>query len=482
MNNVKHHALAIAGLTFSVVYILLEITFNLGLVDFINAKNTEISTFNKLEMLGRVLSSIGFALFFTKMIKPLADKAHRFLSPAFFAVIFGVFYVGETVVFDRIVDNLTPQQKFHAYTFGVYRNLELNNQIDSRILKSEDKNYDVVINSMLGILVNKEETKTLVQNETKKFFAVEYHLDRTSLSEVYDKIQPLTLNPEMLHDYYKRYVIESRRFENYHGAFKNKYRENFTNTIGIEPSLDEASFNEALKQKHKPSVDLGSIVIVPRNDKIKMPQLTLADIPEDLSKEQWIDYINNHVQTAINKTSLNTENIDNLPHARNIISSVIITPIAIILSLISIVLNTGALLGKRYKIIGFAFVGIISLIAMMWSYNPYSVNPVLNKVIGLETHMVKGLSFYKDAIHRAFVNDDNPNLFDVVRIEKPKLPDISASTDAIKEKFEALSIENNSTENSAQQQEAVKELYVDDNKLENKNYYGELNKKNPYAK
>lgn len=300
---------------------------------------------------------------------------------------------------------------------------------------------------MLGILVNKEETKTLVQNETKKFFAVEYHLDRTSLSEVYDKIQPLTLNPEMLHDYYKRYVIESRRFENYHGAFKNKYKENFTNTIGIEPSLDESSFNEALKQKHKPSVDLGAIVIVPRNDKIKMPQLTLADIPEDLSKEQWIDYINNHVQSAINKTSLNTENIDNLPHARNIISSVIITPIAIILSLISIVLNTGALLSKRYKIIGFAFVGIISLIAMMWSYNPYSVNPILNKVIGLETHMVKGLSFYKDAIHRAFVNDDNPNLFDVVRIEKPKLPDISASTDAIKEKFEALSIENNSTEN-----------------------------------
>lgn len=478
----KNHALAITGLAFSIIYILLEITFNLGLVDFINAKNTEISTFNRLETLGRVLSSIGFALFLTKVLKPVSQKIHRFLSPVIFCIVFGIFYVGETVVFDRIVDNLTPQQKFHAYTFGVYRNLELNHQIDSRILKSDDKTYDLVVNSMLGILVNKEETKELVQNETKKFFTVEYHLDKTSLSEVYDKIQPLTLNPEMLHDYYKRYVIESRRFENYHGAFKNKYKENFTNTIGIEPSLDEDSFNEAMKQKHKPSIDLSSVIIVPKNDKIKMSQLTLADIPEDLNKEEWIGYINNHVQSAINKTSLSTANIDNLPHSRNIISSVIITPIAIILSLISIMLNIGLLLGKRFKIIGFFFVGIISIVAVMWSYNPYSVNPVLNKIIGLETYMVRGLSFYKEAIHKAFVNDDNPNLFDVVRIEKPKLPDMSTSTDAIKEKFDALSVENSSTENSVQQQEAVKELYVDDAKLENKNYYGELNKKNPYAK
>lgn len=478
----KNHALAITGFAFSIIYILLEITFNLGLVDFINAKNTEISTFNRLETLGRVLSSIGFALFLTKVLKPVSQKIHRFLSPVIFCIVFGIFYVGETVVFDRIVDNLTPQQKFHAYTFGVYRNLELNHQIDSRILKSDDNTYDLVVNSMLGILVNKEETKELVQNETKKFFTVEYHLDKTSLSEVYDKIQPLTLNPEMLHDYYKRYVIESRRFENYHGAFKNKYKENFTNTIGIEPSLDEDSFNEAMKQKHKPSIDLSSVIIVPKNDKIKMSQLTLADIPEDLNKEEWIGYINNHVQSAINKTSLSTANIDNLPHSRNIISSVIITPIAIILSLISIVLNIGLLLGKRFKIIGFFFVGIISIVAVMWSYNPYSVNPVLNKIIGLETYMVRGLSFYKEAIHKAFVNDDNPNLFDVVRIEKPKLPDMSTSTDAIKEKFDALSVENSSTENSVQQQEAVKELYVDDAKLENKNYYGELNKKNPYAK
>jgi len=478
----KKHAIAVAGLAFSIIYILLEITFNLGLVDFINAKNTEISTFNRLEMLGRVLSSIGFALFLTKILRTVSQKIHRFLSPVIFAVVFGIFYVGETVVFDRIIDNLTPQQKFNAYTFGVYRNLELNHQIDSRILKSDDKTYDLVVNSMLGILVNKEETKELVKTETKKFFAVEYHLDKASLSQVYDKIQPLTLNPDMLHDYYKRYVIESRRFENYHGAFKNKYKENFTNTIGIEPSLDEDSFNEAMKQRHKPSVDFDSIIIVPKNEKIKMSQLTLADIPEDLDKEEWIGYINNHVQSAINKTSLSTANIDNLPHSRNIISSVIITPIAIILSLISIVLNIGLLLGKRFKIIGFAFVGIIAIVAVMWSYNPYSVNPVLNRIIGLETYMVKGLSFYKDAIHKTFVNDDNPNLFDVVRIEKPKLPDMGASTDAIKEKFDKLSAENNSTENSVQQQEAIKELYVDDAKLENKNYYGELNKKNPYAK
>ena len=67
MQNIKSKW-AIFGFIFSLVYIFLEITFNLGLIDFINSKNTEISTFNKLETLGRVLSSIGFSLFITKLL------------------------------------------------------------------------------------------------------------------------------------------------------------------------------------------------------------------------------------------------------------------------------------------------------------------------------------------------------------------------------------------------------------------------------
>lgn len=284
----------------------------------------------------------------------------------------------------------------------------------------------------------------------------------------------------MIYGYYKRYVIESRRVENYNGPFKNKYIENFTKTIGIPPSLDQASFTAAFKEKYTPKIDYHKIVIVPKNDKIKMAQLTLADIPENLDKEHWVSFIDNHIQTSIDKASLNINNVDNLPHSRNIISSVIITPIAIILSLFAIVLNITLLISRQNKFLGIGFILIVAIIGALWSYNPYQINSVLNKIIGVETRFVQVLSPYKKVIHSTFVNDTNPNTFDIVRIEKPNIPDMSSSMENIKAEFEKLTESNNQTDLS--KSEVGKEIYVDDNRLNDKNYYGELNKKNPYLK
>lgn len=480
MNNIKNNKWILASFIFSIMYIFLEITFNLGLVDFINSKNTEISTFNKLETLGRILSSIGFSLFVTKSILLLLNKIHKYAGAIFLIAFASIFYIGETIVFNKIVDNLTPQQKFYSYTFGVYRNLSLNGQIDQKIFKNEEPTYDKVVNSMLGVLANKENIASNIQNETQKFFAIEFHLDKQSLSEAYDKLQPLSLNDQFIYDYYKRYVIESRRVENYNGPFKNKYIENFTKTIGIPPSLSQSEFNEQFRQKYTPKSDFNKIIIVPKNDRINMTQLTLADIPENLDKTHWISFINDHIQNSISKASLNIENVDKLPHSRNIISSVIITPIAIILSLVAIILNITLLISRKHKILGGIFLFIAILIGCLWSYNPYNINSLLNKTIGLETRFVQLFKPYQNFIHSLFVNDKNPNTFDIVRIEKPKIPDMHSSVDKIKEEFEQLSQKNN--ENEIKQEQIGKEIYVDDNKLNNKNYYGELNKKNPYSK
>ena len=86
MQNIKSKW-AIFGFIFSLVYIFLEITFNLGLIDFINSKNTEISTFNKLETLGRVLSSIGFSLFITKLLLSALNKINKYAASIFFALV-----------------------------------------------------------------------------------------------------------------------------------------------------------------------------------------------------------------------------------------------------------------------------------------------------------------------------------------------------------------------------------------------------------
>lgn len=466
---------------FSLVYIFLEITFNLGLVDFINSKNTELDVFHGLETLGRILSSIGFALFLVKLLRHKLKKLH-FMAPVIMFILTGIiFYSAQTVIFNKIVDNLSNQQKFDSYSLGVYRNLSLNGQIKSSLFNNEDPYYDQVINSMLVLVNNNAETKNKINKDIENFFKINYEVDSTTLGNIFDKIDNAKVSSTVnLHDYYKLYYIESKRYENYHGFMKNKYKENFVKTIGIEPSLSEEEFVAAFKERQasKQTVNWNDIVIVPENEQIHMTQLTLGQIPDNLTKEQWINFVNQHVKKSIDKLRFNAENVENFPHVKNIISSVIISPIAIILSLVSVLLNISLLIKGKIK---YVFMSLFVIAGMLFSYNPYQINTVLNKFAGIESYMVHALNPYRHVIHNMFVNDTNPNAFNIVRVERPVMPDLKSESNKAEEQFNELMKKNNSVESEVHKNKD-NETYIDDNKMKQNNYYGELNKKNPYAK
>lgn len=475
----KSNYITYGSFIFSVGYIFLEITFNLGLVDFINSKNTELDVFHGLETLGRTLSSIGFALFLVKVLRRKLKTLHV-MAPVIMFILTGViFYSAQTVIFNKIVNNLSNQQKFDSYSLGVYRNLSLNGQIKSSLFNNEDPYYDQVINSMLVLVNNNVETKNKINKDIQNFFKINYEVDSTTMGSIFDKINHAKASSsENLHDYYKLYYIESKRYENYHGFMRNKYKENFVKTIGIEPSLSEEEFLAAFKEKqaNKQALNWNNIVIVPANKQIHMPELTLGQIPDNLTKEQWISFVNKHVTTSIDKLRFNVENIEHFPHVKNIISSVIISPIAIILSLLSVLLNISLLIKGKIK---YVFMSFFVIAGLLFSYNPYQINTVLNKFAGLESYMVHVLTPYKQVIHRAFVNDTSPNAFNIVRVERPVMPDLKSESNKTEEQFNELIRKNNSVENNVKKDN---ETYIDDNKMKQDNYYGELNKKNPYAK
>ena len=475
----KSNYITYGSFIFSVVYIFLEITFNLGLVDFINSKNTELNVFHGLETLGRTLSSIGFSLFLVKVLLRKLKTLHV-MAPVIMFILTGViFYSAQTVIFNKIVDNLSNQQKFDSYSLGVYRNLSLNGQIKSSLFNNEDPYYDQVINSMLILVNNNIETKNKINKDIQNFFKINYEVDSTTLGSIFDKINHSKVSSsENLHDYYKLYYIESKRYENYHGFMRNKYKENFVKTIGIEPSLSEEEFVAAFKEKqaNKQAVNWNNIIIVPANKQIHMSELTVGQIPDNLTKEQWINFVNKHVTTSIDKLRFNVENVENFPHVKNIISSVIISPIAIILSLLSILLNISLLIKGKIK---YVFMSFFVIAGLLFSYNPYQINNALNKFAGLESYMVHVLTPYKQVIHRAFINDTNPNAFNIVRVERPVVPDLKSESNKAEEQFNELIRKNNSVESNVKKDN---ETYIDDKKMKQDNYYGELNKKNPYAK
>lgn len=463
---------------FSVIYIFLEITFNIGLIDFINSKNTEIDVFQNLERLGRILASLGFALFTIKLLKNMFKKMNNLIVTLGFILLAIGFYNIQTIVFNRILDNMNSEQKLLAYNIGVHRTLSLNGQINLSLLNKEDPVYDSIVNSMI-FLLNNDKNQTLIQKSNEDFFNIHYEIDKKMFGNIYDKLKSVNSN-EKFHEYYKIYKIESKRYENSNDLFKNKYKENFIKTIGLEPSLSESEFVKQLKEQQlkKSGIDLKNIVIIPENKTIGLKALKLGDIPSDLTKDQWINFVNNHIEKALESVKLNMENVKDLPYSHNIISSVVITPIAIVLSLASIILNIGLLIGKRYPLLTGFWFAIVMTNFILFSYNPYNLNPVINKTIGVEKTLLSLTKPYKDFIHKTFVNDNNVPTFKVIRIEKPKMPKVEDRNQEINTLFEKLKNNNNQIDNS----KINENMYVDDNKINEKNYYGELNKKNPYAK
>lgn len=463
---------------FSIIYIFLEITFNIGLIDFINSKNTEIDVFQNLERLGRILASLGFALFTIKLLKSMFKKMNNVIVTLGFILLAIGFYNIQTMAFNRILDNMNAEQKLLAYNIGVHRTLSLNGQINLSLLNKEDPVYDSIVNSMI-FLLNNDKNQTLIQKSNEDFFNIHYEIDKKMFGNIYDKLESVNSN-EKFHEYYKVYKIESKRYENSNDLFKDKYKENFIKTIGLEPSLSESEFVKQLKEQQlkKSGVDLKNIVIIPENKTIGLKALKLGDIPSDLTKDQWINFVNNHIEKALESVKLNMENVKDLPYSHNIISSVVITPIAIVLSLASIILNIGLLIGKRYPLLTGFWFAIVMTNFILFSYNPYNLNLVINKTIGVEKTLLSLTKPYKDFIHKMFVNDNNVPTFKVIRIEKPKMPKVEDKNQEINTLFEKLKNSNNQIDNS----KINENMYVDDNKINEKNYYGELNKKNPYAK
>ncbi len=468
-------------ISFSIIYILAELSFNLGLIDFLSSKNTEMDTFHTLETFGRILSSLGIALFLSKIVQLF--KIDKIWSYGVFALSLVIVFAGQTFLFNKILDNMTQEQKLSAYAFGVYRNLNLNEQTNLKILNSKNKEYDEVVNSMFGLFTTIPKTEQQIVSSVQHFFKAENTMDFKVLGNLYDEINFSLPNIE---DYWKLYYIESRRYQNYNGLFQKQYRENFEKSVGMPPSLSKSEFEKRLKQASPSLQEFNKIVLIPAKPEFKMTALHLGDIPEGLNKTQWVSFVNNHINTAIERNNFSSKNIDSLPHSRNIISSVVITPIAVILSLIALFMNIVLFIARWTKIgAAISFVIFIAFAFSSGSYNPYGFNKNINYFVGLETHVVKVFGFYKNILHSIFVNDKNPNPYKIIKIEKPTLPNMEHLKKEMDNKFKELKSTGNMADgqNNVQTQHfnAInQQIKVDDNRIDNPNYYGELRKSNPY--
>ncbi|SAL47170.1 hypothetical protein AWB71_02550 [Caballeronia peredens] len=446
-------------LIFTALYLFCEVTYNLGLVEFLSSKNTTIDTYSNLETFGKLLSAVGFSLILSRLV----PARIKFGKVASIAILIPALFYTETFAFNAILDGLPAQTKVYGYMEGVYRNAVLNGNIrDERFSSPLTTRDKVALSSIVATDTHDIQTEvegflyTTVPDSTIDGFYSDYQTINTKIDPFYASYALAS----------KRYALLSTKAQQVALAqFKEK-------TGGIEPGLSQQDFAHELA-RHFPSYTAYSdTIVIPGNPRVGLLDVRAGDIPLGLSQAAFRDFMKEKLATALSKSRISAANIDNLPHSRDLIASVFIPPLAIALSLLSIILNASSLLASYRKVLGTLPIIVALAIAFSASSNRLAVNEWAGRALNVEVAMATALSPYMRLLHSSFIDDNHPDETNIIRVHKPKAVDFSD----IEQKLTALKSEE------TDMPPVDERLEVDTTKLQDQGYFGRIKTtKNPYT-
>lgn len=440
------------------LYLLCEVVYNLGLVEFLTSKNTEISAYDMLESFGKFLSSVGLTLIIIKFIQ---DNKKKVVASC---VLVPILFVGETVVFDAIVDSLPAETKVNAYYAGVYRNGVLNGTIEDKAL-SDLTPYNRVVLANIGSYAAgphvRSKVDQLLSNPSRMPDVDGLYRDYAKLSN--------TLNP-----LYDVYALESKKVAEFKGMLGEEALHRFERrSHGIAPGLTRTQFFQALGQQSPSVARFNQTVFIKANEKLGIPGLKGADLPLGMDRKAFEAFFSDRLALAVSKSKISVATVDKLPYARELVASVVISPIALVLSFVSIVLNASSLLFAVRKWLAVLPGAVAVVFACTAGANVFQFSEGLHRAVGLEAGLYHALSPVANAIHAGFINDTAPNVAEVIVVKRPEPIDFSDLS---------AKLQDMKTEDLPGVPSVDPRVRVDEARLKREDaYYGELQTgSNPY--
>ena len=392
------------------LYLLCEVVYNLGLVEFLTSKNTEISAYDMLESFGKFLSSVGLTLIIIKFIQ---DNKKKVVASC---VLVPIFFVAETVVFNAIVDNLPAETKVNAYYAGVYRNGVLNGTIEGKSLATLTPYNRVVLANIASYAAGSH-----VRSKVDQLLSSPSSMpDVDGLYQDYAKFSD-TLNP-----LYDVYALESKKVAEFKGMLGEEALHRFERrSHGIAPGLTRTQFFQAIGRQSSSVARFNQTVFIKANEELGIPGLRGADLPLAMDRKAFEAFFDDRVALAVSKSKISAATVDKLPYARELVASVVIPPIALVLSFVSIVLNASSLLFavKKWLVVLPGAVAVI--FACTAGANVFQFSEPLHRAVGLEAGLYRVLSPVANAIHAVFINDTAPNVSEVIVVKRPEPLDFS---------------------------------------------------------
>lgn len=355
----------------TLVYVFFEITWVSALFDTLTDKNANTTEIQGLEFAGRCLSAFGLTWFLAKnrFLFHKDGGGHFVFDVAILVVATSCAYYAIGLAYDSVVKNLSPKSSMQLFENAAARKWALEGK-----LKTGVDTKDPIAMSLFPVLILDQDAQASIhaKYEHERTIGATDAVDR--LLKAYPEVANSKASKAALEENYKKFIKKSQQLVNakeFAGKADGKWWVGYDVARNVKNGAEtlDKFFLETYGQAPNPKATFEEFVVGLKNSKYSDLQSTgqaiekaggdpdkiaLFEVPGlritlsqvlDMPQSEYDRFIRQKFRDLIEDTLPTEKTVKSSSLAHDFVSTSIIPPIAIVLSLLSVVLNLSSILG-----------------------------------------------------------------------------------------------------------------------------------------
>lgn len=322
-----------------ITYLFVEWIYNQHLLDILLLEHISNKSFNNTEIFGKLIASFGINLFLLKIFNYTKKK---------FCIGLIISYIMLTFLFNYAINSFSDDFRYSSYYSMLYRQDVLKNKDKDQLLSlktNEDNWYEKsLLMSYFVFTLNGEEWKEY-EKSAKKPVSDQVKKLNNDMNKNWQQYHEVSLLKKKLDNGYAGYQKLMVKYSAYrYGSYKKRAYQAFLKaTGGLEPDLTQEQFLSQVGAG-KTYLKFLNKIFYEGSTQYEIKSITGKDLPLDMNKPQFIAYVNNLIETNSKQIAPDLKDIRHNILSETPVAVLIIPPISIALSLMSIILNVSLLI------------------------------------------------------------------------------------------------------------------------------------------
>lgn len=317
-------------------YLFMEWVYNQHLLHLLEYPSVTAAQFEWTEMFGKAIASVGLNL--------VLAKCYRRSGIVKFAIGVVLAYLALSWLFDKVIESFPDEFRHSSYYGAMHRKTVVEGNDDGRILTFTKEQAWYVRPLVLSqyYLALQDRQWTSIESKLRKPLDSKFDSvakNKTKLWSQYDQAEEIRQYVDVGWQGYKEAMSTYARYEN-DPRYSKKAYDTFVSRVGSKPGLTRDQFIKARIPKYHAYLET---ILVEGNTQLRIDTIRGKDLPLRMDEKAFYRYLDNTARNIRTTVAPTTKEILDNAASKDAVALLVIPPISMGLSLLSISINLVAL-------------------------------------------------------------------------------------------------------------------------------------------